>query len=425
MRVGTVAAMPTSPDDLDWLYRREPGADRQQETRPLSPEERDELARRTRPPEHRPADPATDRRRDPSRSPEQRRRPEPATRREPVRPVPAPPPEGPSGPTRRPPRRRHPVRRFLGVLSLLLVGLLVWLVGVPGYAWTTGNDVEAFPTGERPDSQPGRLYLLVGSDSREGLSEEQQDDLGTGSVAGNRTDTMMLLYLPPGGRPALISIPRDSFVEIPGNGSNKINAAYGIGGAPLLVQTIEQNTGLRVDNYVEIGFGGFVDIIDAVGGVEICPEEAIDDRDSHLDIPAGCQNADGVTALGYARMRKADARGDLGRVERQREVVSAIADKAASPASVVNPVRYWRLNMAVAGALSTDADTGVVDAGRLGMAMGRIASGGGLTLTVPIGDPNASTSAGSSVLWDETDAPAMFDAIARGDTDALAQFADR
>ncbi|SDD95795.1 LCP family protein [Auraticoccus monumenti] len=415
--------MPRDSDDLDWLYRRDDTPrPSQEETRAMSEAELAELhglSGDQRPGAGAAAPPPAERRSSHT---------EPA-RREPVRPVPPPPP--PVDPRRtasrpdRPRRRRHPVRRFLATLGVLLLALVVWLVGVPAYAWTTGNDVDAFPTGDRPAEQPGKLFLLVGSDSREGLSEEEQSRLGTGSVEGARTDTMMLLYLPPGGRPALISVPRDSFVEIPGNGSNKINASYAFGGAPLLTETVEQNTGLRVDGYVEIGFGGFVEVIDAVGGVELCPEEAISDRDSHLEVEAGCQTMDGVTALGYARMRKADARGDLGRVERQREVMAALADKAVTPASVLNPVRYWRLNHAVAQSLTTDPGTGILDAGQLALAMGRIAGGDGLTLTVPIGNPNASTSAGSAVLWDEADAPALFEAIARGDTDAIAQFADR
>ena len=109
------------------------------------------------------------------------------------------------------------------------------------------------------------------------------------------------------------------------------------------MQTVEQNTGLRVDAYVEIGFGGFVNIIDALGGIEMCLPKAIKDQDSHLDLPKGCQNLDGTNALGYVRMRKADPRGDLGRVERQREMLAAVAKKAASPATVINPVRYWNL----------------------------------------------------------------------------------
>ena len=84
---------------------------------------------------------------------------------------------------------------------------------------------------------------------------------------------MMIMYIPPSGKPALISVPRDSYVPIPGNGTNKINAAYSFGGPKLLVKTVEQNTGLRVDGYMEIGFGGFVNIIDALGGIDMCLPE--------------------------------------------------------------------------------------------------------------------------------------------------------
>ena len=105
----------------------------------------------------------------------------------------------------------------------------------------------------------------------------------------------MILSIPPGGEPALISVPRDSYVPIPGNGTNKINAAYAFGGPELLVQTVEQNTGLRIDAYTEIGFGGFVNVIDALGGIEMCVPKAIKDKDSHLDLPKGCQDLDGAT----------------------------------------------------------------------------------------------------------------------------------
>ena len=211
----------------------------------------------------------------------------------------------------------------------------------------------------------------------------------------------MIVYSPPGGEPALISVPRDSYLPIPDNGSNKINAAYAFGGPQLLVQTVEQNTGLRVDGYLEIGFGGFVNIIDALGGIEMCLPKAIKDRDAHIDLPKGCQTLSGVDALGYVRMRKADPRGDLGRVERQREMLAAIADKAASPASVLNPVRYWNLCNAAAGAIKIGEDTSLRQVITLGLAMRKISGGNGLTLTVPISNPGASTSAGSAVLWDD------------------------
>jgi LCP family protein required for cell wall assembly len=309
------------------------------------------------------------------------------------------------------------------VLLILLLLLILWLIGVPAYAWTQIARVDAAPSGQRPADQPGKTFLLVGSDSRAGLSKAEQKRLGTGSTGGQRTDTIMIVYLPPGGKPALISLPRDSYVEIPRNGKNKINAAYAFGGPELLVQTVEQNTGLRMDGYMEIGFGGFVNIIDALGGIRMCLPNAIKDRDSHIDLPKGCQTLSGTEALGYVRMRKADPLGDLGRVERQREMLAAVADKAASPATVLNPVRYWKFNMATADAIKLGRDTSLPETVWLAYAMKRISGGDGLTLTVPVSSTGASTSAGSAVVWDPTKSKAMFSDIARGDTAGLSKYA--
>jgi LCP family protein required for cell wall assembly len=400
---------PSRDDDLDWLYGRDPAAAQPERTRVIPPPWG--------------GTPAPDR---------TAVEPPPAPPGYPVRPPygqpnpGGPPPGGPAGPppgSARPRKRRHPARTVLGILSALLLLVLVWLIGVPAYAWSKVERLDADPGGERPANQPGQTFLLVGSDSREGLSPEDRKRLGTGSTAGRRTDTIMIVYVPPGGRPALISVPRDSYVPIPKHGSNKINAAYAFGGPELLVQTVEHNTGLRVDGYVEIGFGGFVNIIDAVGGIEMCLPKAIKDRDSHLDLPEGCQTLDGTTALGYVRMRKADPRGDLGRVERQREMLAAVAKKAASPATVLNPVRYWTLSNASTQAITLDEDTSLLQTARLGLAMRRIAGGKGLTLTVPVADNDASTSAGSAVLWDKKKAKAMFADIARGDTAQLEKYA--
>src|SRR5690606_16679294 len=138
----------------------------------------------------------------------------------------------------------------------------------------------------------------------------------------------------------LMSIPRDSWVDIPGHGRSKINSAYGRGGPSLVVDTVEQNTGLRVDHYVEIGLGGMVKLVDAVGGIEICPKKAMKDKDANLDIQAGCQGADGRTALGYARSRKTYKQlGDVDRARAQREVVAAVGSEATSPWAIINPVR--------------------------------------------------------------------------------------
>jgi LCP family protein required for cell wall assembly len=399
-------------EDLDWLYGRDPQQAQPERTRVMP-----------NPSGTAPVSP-------PSGAPYAPSGPS-GYRTAPPRPgvPPAGPPRGPGGrprqaaPRPKPPKRRHPVRNFFRVLLIFLLLIILWLVGVPAYAWTQIARVDAAPAGQRPADQPGKTFLLVGSDSRAGLSKAEQKRLGTGSAAGQRTDTIMIVYLPPGGKPALISVPRDSYVDIPRHGKNRANAAYAFGGPELMVQTVEQNTGLRMDGYMEIGFGGFVNIIDALGGIRMCLPKAIKDRDSHIDLPKGCQTLTGVDALGYVRMRKADPLGDLGRVQRQREMLAAVADKAASPATVLNPVRYWRFNMATANAIKLGRDTTLPEALWLAYAMKRISGGDGLTLTVPVSSTGAPTPIGSAVIWDPTRSKAMFSDIARGDTSGLAKYA--
>jgi LCP family protein required for cell wall assembly len=397
---GTFMAMPSSrDDDLDWLYgRKKPAADPEPEPTRVLPS--DQVPPRQAPP------------RQQQRPPQQR-------------PPQQQPPRGPQPPpTDRPPRRKRPHRVRNGLLIALAV-LLIWFIGVPLYAWSHVDRVAYAPTAERPEDQPGTTYLLVGSDSRSGLSKKEQKEYGTGSNEGQRTDTIMILYVPPGGAPALVSIPRDSFVEIPGEGSNKINAAYAFGGPKLMTRTIEHNTGLRIDEYVEVGFGGFVNVINAIGGVEMCLKEPMKDKDAHINLKAGCQELTGKDALGYVRARKSDVRGDLGRVERQREMIAAMAKKAASPVSIVNPVRYWRLSNAGTDSLAVGEDTSMFAVARMMLAFATISGKDGLTLTVPIANANATTSAGSSVLWDEGKARAMFDDIARGDTSGLKKYKEK
>lgn len=314
-------------------------------------------------------------------------------------------------------RRRHPVRNlFLTVLVLWLV----FMIGTPIYAWSR---IETVSTGlSSLENQGGTAVLLVGNDGRGNLSEEDRKRLGTGSTDGNRTDTMMLLYKPPSGKSVLLGFPRDSYVEIPGKGKNKLNAAYAFGGPELLVRTIEHNTDIHIDGYLEIGMLGLADMVDAVGGVEVCPESPMKDKDAHIDIPAGCQTLDGVTALGYVRMRKSDPKGDLGRMERQREVIGKIVKGAMSPMSFVNPVRYWNLNMAASQTLARSDETGISTAFNAGMGLIGGFTGSGISMTVPISNPDAKTKAGSAVLWDEEASKAVFRAIASGNTAELEKY---
>jgi LCP family protein required for cell wall assembly len=330
----------------------------------------------------------------PSTEPPPEARPQPRTndRGDGPRRTAAPPPRRPST------RRRHPWR-WVGVVALLWV---VFLVAVPLWAWTKITKVDAEPDGDRPASQPGSTYLLVGSDSREGLTAEERRRFGTGEAEGRRTDTIMMLHTGDGPN-LLLSIPRDSIVDVPGHGQNKINAAYAIGGPELLVETLESETGVRIDNYVEIGFGGFVNVVDSVGGIEICPDQRMKDRLAALDIKKGCQEADGTTALGYARSRHTSSLGDIDRARRQREVVSAVGSEAMSPWSVLNPVRYFRLANSGADSVAVGEDTGPFDTARFALAMTRVSGDNGLTCSVPIAD--------LAVHWDRERALEMFGLI--------------
>jgi LCP family protein required for cell wall assembly len=297
------------------------------------------------------------------------------------------------------------VRRVL--LALLLVVALV--VGMLVYFVSRIDKVDALRDYDgRPAAGSGTNWLVVGSDSREGLSDEQVKDLHLGKVGGQRTDTIILLHKPASGAPTLVSLPRDSYVPIPGHGRNKLNAAYAIGGPALLARTVETVTGLRIDHYAAVGFGGFVGMTDAVGGVELCPRQHIRDRKSGLDVDKGCQEMDGATALAYVRARYFDPQGDLGRVKRQQEFLGAVFDEAVSPATLLNPFRVLSLGNAATTALTIDEDDGLVSLLRFAFTMRAVAGGDGKRITVPVADINYQTPAGSSVKWDRQEALALF-----------------
>lgn len=323
---------------------------------------------------------------------------------------PTPPPPAPTPGPQRPRRRRGP-RFYLRLVLALLLLWVVFLVAVPFYAWTKVDRVDFEPKGERPGDQPGTTYLMVGSDSREGLTKEQRKELATGNVAGRRTDTIMLLHTGSGPN-VLMSIPRDSQVEVPGHGRTKINAAYAYGGAKLLVQTIEQSTGIRIDEYAEVGLGGVVEMVDAVGGIEICPTTDMVDKLAGLDIEKGCQEADGRTALAFARSRHTDPRyGDITRAKHQREVVSAVGDEVKSPATFINPFRYWSVWMAVPDAFKFGDGMSPVGAAKWALAMTRVNGQDGMTCGVPIAD--------LSVRWDPERSQQFFDYLKEDRTDDL------
>jgi LCP family protein required for cell wall assembly len=315
----------------------------------------------------------------------------------------------------RPSRRRRVAR----LLALLLCTLLLASGGT--YAWADlrlDRAVDLGEAGDRPPRGKGTTYLVVGSDSREGLSEQARKDLHAGGGGGGRTDSMMLLHTGAHGT-TMVSLPRDSWLTIPSYldpdtgkrhrpAKNKLNAAYSLGGARLLVRTVELNTGIRIDHYAEIGFGGFVGVVNAVGGVNMCVDRNIKDKKSGLDLTKGCHTLDGAQALAFVRQRHQEAQGDLGRSRNQRKFLAALADKAATPGTALNPFRAYPLLGAALDTLVVDKDTDPRTLVSLFQAMRSVSLGGGRQLNVPVDGRGVSTAKGSAVRWDAAKAKRLF-----------------
>jgi LCP family protein required for cell wall assembly len=318
------------------------------------------------------------------------------------------PPPPPPRPAARKPKRL--LRRVVLALFALLVLAVAGSIGTAFWIDTKLHRIPAladYP--DRPAEGKGTTWLLVGSDSRQNLTPEQQAELGTGGDIGNgHTDTILLVHVPElwSDTPTtMVSIPRDSYVEIPDHGSDKINAAFAIGGAPLLAQTVEQATGLRLDHYAEVEFAGFAGLVDAVGGVSMCLPEPISDPLAGIELPAGCQKLDGRNALGYVRTR-ATPRADLDRMVNQRQFMSTLMHRAASPIVLLNPLRWYPMATAAADSLTVDSDAHVTDLARLAWAL----RGDVTTTTVPIGEFTGSDS-GSVVVWNSEIANQLFAAL--------------
>nr|WP_324608008.1 MULTISPECIES: LCP family protein [unclassified Streptomyces] len=329
---------------------------------------------------------------------------------------------GRPGGSRNPRRRAGKGRRFVRTGAVLSAALL--LAGTGTYVWADtrlNQEVDLGTLSGRARAGEGTTYLVVGSDSREGLSEQDRKDLNTGSTDGRRTDSVILLHTGANGT-TMLSLPRDSWVTLPPYvdpdtgrsyraAPDKLNAAYSLGGPDLLVRTVERNTGVRVDHYAEIGFAGFVDVVDAVGGVDMCLDKPVRDKDSGANLPAGCQTLDGAEALAFVRQRKQEAQGDLGRTRNQQRFLAALARKAATPSTLADPSKSLPTVRAGLDTLIVDEGTELPDLMSLFEALRKAASGAGRQLNVPVADPDLRTSKGSAVKWDDRRARALFAAL--------------
>jgi LCP family protein required for cell wall assembly len=283
----------------------------------------------------------------------------------------------------------------------------------------------------RPKKESSAVnYLIVGSDTREGLSRAEIKRLkvgGTEVAAGKRSDTMLLIHISKKrDKAAIISIPRDTYALIPEHTSSqgkvipathsKINSAFNWGGAPLLIQTFEEMSGLRIDHYIEVNFVGFVRMVDALGGVEICTKKDIDDPKSHLVLPAGRHTLDGVDSLKYVRTRQFDGLGDLGRMKRQQEFAGAMLRKATSAGVLLNPVKMIDFINSALDSVVTDEGLSQGDLLTLGKQLRNLSASSVRTLTIPLKYYNYSKNGVSAaVLWDPVLAPELFERIKNDD----------
>ena len=295
-------------------------------------------------------------------------------------------------------------RRIALIIGTVVAVLTASVTGT--YFWLDGklNRDVTLPTTSLTSA--GTNWLITGSDSRAGLSRAERDALHVGSDQGTlNSDSIMLLHLG-GGRPVLISIPRDSYVEIPGHGWNKMNAALAYGGANLLIQTVENATGLKIDHYMGIGFGGLVAVVNQIGGVPVCLKTGIHDSYSGVNLSAGCHNLNGDQALAFVRDRHSFATEDLQRIQDQRAFLSALLKKATSPGVYLNPFTALPFGSTAASSMSVDTGTSLLDLAHAASGLRDPETG-----TVPIANSNYVTNAGDSVLWNKTQATELFKAL--------------
>ena len=284
----------------------------------------------------------------------------------------------PAGPPVPPPRsRRRNLRRALviGVALVLVVALGGVFLGWRYLNHVVGKGAQTIQN-LVPSGAGATNYLVVGSDSRAGLSQQDLHRAATRQVAGGRTDTIILVHISPGRKKAvMISIPRDLKVSISGHGQDKINAAYALGGPNLLVKTIEDNLGVPVNHYAEVDFAGFLKVVDSLGGVRLCNQTGhrLDDSFANLHMPPGCHNMNGMQALAFVRARHIDS--DFGRIGRQQQFLRAVMTKVSSKGNLLNLPKLMSIGNMVAEHVKSDDTLKTSEAISLLRRLGKLDSG--------------------------------------------------
>ncbi|MGN9756592.1 LCP family protein [Streptomyces sp. SD31] len=347
--------------------------------------------------------------------------------------MPTPPRRSPAPPQRRPQptrggarpvapvRRRRPRWAMRAVTTLSVVVLAS--AGI-GHAVVTSLDakiarVDPFKDMKnRPQAGHGMNVLLVGTDGRDRISEEERRKYRLGGAPCHCTDTIMIVHISEDReRASVVSLPRDSYAEVPAGPGRKahpikINAAYAEGGPNLTVATVEHMTRIKIDHYLEVDFTSFMRTVDVVGGVQICTAEPMKDSYTGLDLPAGTHRLMGGEALQYVRSRHVDSDSDLGRVQRQQRFMAALIERATSSGILLNPMRFRDVTRAVLGSVRADKGFGTGELLDLGRAMRNFSPSSSEFTTVPIRQLGYTVKGvGSTVKWDAAKSERLFRAL--------------
>ncbi len=348
-------------------------------------------------------------------------------------------PRRPHGSRRTSPSAPQPSRgRLARALSFLavLTSFSVLAVAVGGYVLVNKYDrqidripdVFASSEEQRPAETPrdARNILIVGSDSRGDLAAgEGTQGRGDTFVTGQRSDTMILAHLyGDSDKAQLVSLPRDSWVTIPAftdpasgarveEHEGKLNSAFERGGPALLIRTIEELSGVRIDNYMQIDFEGFLSMVNTLGGVEVCLSEPAKEKDSGIDLPAGRQTIKGAQALAFVRQRQGLPRGDLDRIARQQQFIAAIVRKTLSTGTLLSPFRLNDTLNVATDALQVDEDTSIDDLRDLATRFRTFDAGGVVFTTLPVADADSRQGRQRAVLLDEAKTEELFDLVRR------------
>ncbi|MGP3686457.1 LCP family protein [Streptomyces sp. IBSNAI002] len=321
-------------------------------------------------------------------------------------------------------RPRWGVRIAAG-LSVVVLGC-----GAVGHAVMTGLDtgierVDPFKDMKnRPQAGHGLNFLLVGTDGREKITPEEKREYRLGGAPCRCTDTIMLVHLSADReRASVISLPRDSYAEVPAHHDLvtgkahkahpvKLNAAYAEGGPNLTVRTVENMTRVKIDHYLEVDFTSFMKTVDAIGGVDICTAKTMRDPNTGLDLLPGTHRLTGGQALQYVRSRHIDGASDLGRMQRQQRFLAALIKQATTGGVLLNPVKFKQVSSTLLGSVRADRGFGSEQMLALGQAMRDFTPSSSEFASVPVGDPSFRVkSIGSTVKWDEPKAAKLFEAL--------------